>query len=464
MTIQCAAYAQIPVSVIVERFPVSRQYVYVLRNQLSSISDISTELLCQSLFKDQQMIFTDDRFFEKMILSLALDGTASIEGIQRFLENIFHKHVSIGNISAVLNRAADRAAAFDSTIDLSGIRQGANDEIFQCQMPVLTGVDPISTYTYLLKAVSDRSADTWMHAMEECRERNLNLEVSISDFGKGLLSGIPKVFAGIEFQGDLFHWLTELGKEVSTQERNAYALLSDYYQKLDSLSGQRVHEKTFQKLYALENKLGDALEKADLLQLLYNWLRETVQPQGYSCREVFSLCSWILDQIENIPGITGRLLKTLKKTRKHLPDVLRYLKRIENALRNYAQKKGLPEESLLLLYRMRSYPEGSIQRKAIHRRLCHMLKQRYEDIQKEVEELLSGVKRASSMVENLNGRLRRYMNLKRIIPEKFLTLLKVYFNTRQYRRSRKKEREGKSPLELLTGQKHPDFYDIVLGS
>ena len=66
------------------------------------------------------------------------------------------------------------------------------------------------------------------------------------------------------------------------------------------------------------------------------------------------------------------------------------------------------------------------------------------------------------MVENLNGRLRRYMNLTRIIPEKFLTLLKVYFNTTAYRKSRKKERVGKSPLELLTGQKHPDFYDIVL--
>ncbi len=74
-----------------------------------------------------------------------------------------------------------------------------------------------------------------------------------------------------------------------------------------------------------------------------------------------------------------------------------------------------------------------------------------------------GIKRTSSLVENLNGRLRPYMNLKRMVPEKFLTLLKVYFNTKKYRRSRKAERKGKSPLELLTGQKHKDFYDIVCG-
>lgn len=450
-----------------KRFPVSRQYVYALRKQLPSIDESPTEFLeqlSQNFFGTQSVVIADDHFFEKIILSLALDGTASIEGIQRFLENIFHKHVSIGSISAVLNRAADRAAAFDCTIDLSGIRQGANDEIFQCQMPVLTGVDPISTYTYLLKAASDRSADTWMHAMEECRERNLNLEVSISDFGKGLLSGIPKVFAGIEIQGDLFHWLTELGKEVSAQERTAYALLSDYYQKLDSLSGQRVHEKTFQKLDSLENKLMDALEKTDLLQLLYNWLRETVQPQGYPCGEVFRLCCWILEQMEMVPGITGHLRKTLKKTRKHLPDVLRYLKRIENSFRNYARNRKIPEDAMLLLYRMQSYRKDSLPYRSAERKLRHILKKRYEKIRMEMVSIMAGVKRASSMVENLNGRLRRYMNLKRIIPEKFLTLLKVYFNTKQYRRSRKKEREGKSPLELLTGQKHPDFYDIVLGS
>lgn len=299
--------------------------IYTLRGQIPPMAGDSSELpqiLCQGVFKDQQVILTDDPFFEKVILSLALDGTASVEGILRFLENIFHKHVSIGSISTVLNRAADRAEQFHRTVGLSGICQGANDEILQCQHPVLTGIDPVSTYTYLLEQAFDRSADTWAHAMERCRERNLNLEVSISDFGNGLLSGIPKVFTGIGFQGDLFHWLTEIGKEVSSQKRKAYAQLSEYYQKLESLSGQRVHEKTFQRLSALEKQLSNSMETSDLLQILYGWLREAVQPQGYPCWDVSDLCTWILDQMEAVPGITSRFQKALGKTRKHLPDVL----------------------------------------------------------------------------------------------------------------------------------------------
>ena len=79
----------------------------------------------------------------------------------RILENNFQKHVSIGKISQILNQAATRAAEFDESVDLSGIRQGANDEIFQCGNPVLTGVDADTGYVYLLQPTADRTADTW---------------------------------------------------------------------------------------------------------------------------------------------------------------------------------------------------------------------------------------------------------------------------------------------------------------
>jgi hypothetical protein len=44
--------------------------------------------------------------------------------------------------------------------DLSGIRVGLHDEIFQGTMPVLAGVDAASTYCYLLTVADHRDADT----------------------------------------------------------------------------------------------------------------------------------------------------------------------------------------------------------------------------------------------------------------------------------------------------------------
>lgn len=419
--------------------------------------------LCERFIPAPQVLITDEHFYEKMIISLALDGTSSEEGIQRILENNFQKHVSIGKISQILNQAATRAAEFDESVDLSGIRQGANDEIFQCGNPVLTGVDADTGYVYLLQPTADRTADTWENAMNICSARNLELDVSISDFGTGLLGGIPKAFPDACIQPDLFHFLMELGKEISSQERNVYAMLTDYYKYEEALSGQRVHEKTFQKLLSLEEKLLPTVDRCDRLLTLYGWLREMTRYQGYCYRDVLSLCYWILDQMEETAGITDKLRKVLARTRRNLPDVLLYLERAEKALRECAQKKGYPEDSLVLMYRMRGYHPDSQEYRSADRRLRHILKKKYADVYLEIEGILKGIKRASSLVENLNGRLRRYMNLKRMIPEKFLTLLKVYFNTKKYRRSRIAEHVGKSPLELLTGQEHPDFYDIVCG-
>ena len=220
--IGCTVLSQESVSEVAARHQISRSYVYSLQKNASlALQGLEQDPLqgihtfCEIFTPDSQVIVADSHFVEKLIISLALDGFASLEGIQRILENNLGKHVSIGKISQTLDQAADRAAEFDASIDLSGVRQGANDEIFQCGVPVLTGIDAESTYVYLLQQEGDRSARTWQTAMENCKARSLNLDVSISDFGTGLLSGIPIAFPDACIQPDLFHWMMELGKEVS---------------------------------------------------------------------------------------------------------------------------------------------------------------------------------------------------------------------------------------------------------
>lgn len=166
---------------------------------------------------------------------------------------------------------------------------------------------------------------------------------------------------------------------------------------------------------------------------------------GYSCQDTVSLCVWIPDCMEEAAGKTaGRLSKALAKTRRNLPDVLIYLGRAEEALKAYALGHGYPPEAFLLLYRMRGYMPASPEYHAADKRVRRILKKAYADCYLEAQGILNGVRRASSLVENLNGRLRPYMNLKRMVPGKFLTLLKVYFNTKKYQRSGKAERAGKA--------------------
>ena len=69
--------------------------------------------------------------------------------------------------------------------------------------------------------------------------------------------------------------------------------------------------------------------------------------------------------------------------------------------------------------------------------------------------------RASSVIENLNSRLRSYFFLRRHLGEDYLTLLQFFLNHRRFVRSEHPERVGKSPAELLTGQSQPHWLELL---
>ncbi len=118
-------------------------------------------------------------------------------------------------------------------------------------------------------------------------------------------------------------------------------------------------------------------------------------------------------------------------------------------------------EAFFLFYQERIYGALTWERSRIEYELGNLLCERYTEAREEFERILKSAKRASSMVENVNGRIRTYMNLKRIVPKKFFILMKVYFNTKKYRRSRILQRIGKNPIELLTGKEYPEFLECI---
>ncbi len=61
----------------------------------------------------------------------------------------------------------------------------------------------------------------------------------------------------------------------------------------------------------------------------------------------------------------------------------------------------------------------------------------------------------------LNSRLRTYFTLRRHLGSSYLDLLRFFLNHRRFMRSRRAERQGKSPLELMTGQGHPHWLTLL---
>lgn len=67
-----------------------------------------------------------------------------------------------------------------------------------------------------------------------------------------------------------------------------------------------------------------------------------------------------------------------------------------------------------------------------------------------VSRAMADTPRSSSLVENLNSRLRSYLTLCRHLGASYLDLLRFFLNHRRILCSRHAERQGKSPQELMT--------------
>ena len=78
-----------------------------------------------------------------------------------------------------------------------------------------------------------------------------------------------------------------------------------------------------------------------------------------------------------------------------------------------------------------------------------------------VSQALAQTPRSSSLVENLNSRLRTYFTLRRHLGNSYLDLLRFYLNHHRFMRSRCVERQGKSPRELMTSESHPHWLTLL---
>jgi hypothetical protein len=93
--------------------------------------------------------------------------------------------------------------------------------------------------------------------------------------------------------------------------------------------------------------------------------------------------------------------------------------------------------------------------------LRRQLGQRFYALEAAVRDTADHVVRASSIIENLNSRLRGYFFLRRQLGNDYLVLLQFFLNHRCFLRSERRERAGKSPAELLTGVKHPHWLEML---
>ena len=237
----------------------------------------------------------------------------------------------------------------------------------------------------------------------------------------------------------------------------------------------------------LEQKIAKAKLTGNMTQkLAIQQVKANRREAGLVARaqDVKTLCQWFSHDVLTLAGpslavrqelfdfIEGELKQpagkpypTIRKLRKALHNqrdqLLAFAGILDQKLDTISTRFELPSQALRDLCLLhRKHPTSNAyweQWNQLHAQLSG----KFYGVMAAVGEALKMTPRASSMVENLNSRLRNYFFLRRSLGDSSLSTLQFFLNHRCFMRSLKPERVGKSPKQLLTGKAHPHWLELL---
>jgi hypothetical protein len=159
-----------PVSRLARRHGASRKFVRAQRERVREAIDVAfAESPAAPLAETFPRV--SEAWVRRFALAVILIVHGSYRCVVELLRDLFGLSLSIGTIHTWVEQAAQRAGAINRAQDLSGVRVGLHDEIFQGDQPVLAGIDAASTYCSLLQGVEQRDADTWgVHLLDAAQQ------------------------------------------------------------------------------------------------------------------------------------------------------------------------------------------------------------------------------------------------------------------------------------------------------
>jgi hypothetical protein len=470
LAVQVLVGAQ-PVAELAREYEVSRKFLY---QQADAARDALTDAFNPQA-KDEDVLFhlpVTKAWLRQLVLALVLVGHAPYRAVVELFRDLLDWGISLGTVHNIVRSAVEPARAISGRVDLAGVRNGAQDEIFQARMPVLVGVDTATTYCYLLSMEEHRDADTWGVRLLELVDQGFNPEATVADAGSSLRAGQAEALPNVPCQGDVFHIVCDLKAVVGFLENRAYDALDTTDQcerRRDRLRRPTKRRRAksahgpAQRLRRARIASDEAVALAEDVALLVGWLRHDILTVAGPCyTERCQLYDFVVAELKaRASKCPHRLEPICRALENQRDDLLTFARRLDEDLEQLGQELQIPAELARCMLKTQARDERDPRRWAEEEALRKELRGRFHAVQLAVAALAEETVRASSLVESLNSRLRTYFFLRRHLGSDYLALLQFYLNHRPLERSDRPQRVGKTPAELLTGQPHPHWLEML---
>jgi len=443
---------------IAHYYQISRTFLY----QLIFLANLQLEML----FSDEKLLLQrDHRHFEQLLLLLRLEGNCSLLSMSSILKALGYHPNAVGYLSQFFQSAGQ---TLPSTLLMPSKTWVfyLSDEIFAIHAPILVTIDARSTTILNIELASDRSAETWKAHFEALANHHFVSLGMASDRGLGLVAGYQAACDMALWVADYFHEFQDLFALLHQLERKAYTTMNKEYDAARTFAHAKSEAHLHKRLQQYETA-HDACEQAitlyDQLDVLLHLLREALHvcsPHGKlrTQENVRSELTLLFDMIDALD--CAAITQTLKPIGKHIDDLLvpfQHVEAIAAELRAVVPHDALDFLVLAWHHDHLSYQSGSKQQRyhQQEREFClacadGLLGDAFDTLNVLVFDKLDSIVRASSLVEMVNSLIRPYLNsCKGQITPETLNLIMFYHNHRRYKSGK---RQGKAPIELLTGK------------
>ena len=446
---------------IAQQEQVSRKFLY----QQKAIAEGALNQAFEKKERENEVLYylpITQQWIFQLILALILICHCSYRGVKELLRDLFDYSICIGTIHNRVITAVEKARNINQNQDLSSIDVALLDEVFHGSRPVLTGVDADSTYCFLLEAVSHRDEDTWGYYLLEASAQGLNPDYTIADAGKGIRAGQKAAWGDKPCHGDVWHILDQgetLCRNLAKKAQGATTKREELVRKMELAKLKGKGNKLSAKLTQARKNEAIVQKLACEIKILLYWLRiDILSLAGPEWSERLELMNFIIEELELRESETHKGIKALRTALSNqTADLLAFAEVLDQKLAEIAQNFKIPLEQVreVCLLMKQSLSTNVYWQKWNH--LYQQLSEKFLPVKSAVESAMKSTPRASSLVENLNSRLKNYFFLRKHLNSDYLDLLRFFFNHRTFNESRIPERVGKSPTELMTGEKHPHW-------
>ncbi len=444
---------------------VSRNFIYTQKDK--AINSIDKEFM--QVKKEADVLFyipVTTKWLFQVILCLILNCRASYRGVIKTFADCFDYSISIGTINNVVTQAILKSKVINEAQDLSFIKQGANDEIFQHNAPILTGVDVRSLYCYLLSKEKHRDEDTWGINLLDLKNQGFNPERVFADNGNGLRAGHKVVFPNTPCHHDNFHItkdLVELRRYFRNRLKTAVSYRIKLENKMDKAKENSSGNKYSRKLFLAKKHEEQMKLLSSNITILISWIEHDVlNKAGSDYDKRIGLYNFILEEFKELAKLHPHRINCIcEKLENQRESLLAFVKVLEQKVYLISEKFNCPINTIWEICELQRF---NMQNDNYHIKAIPIetkLSNQFDAIEDEIIEALESTERTSSMVENFHSRLKPYFFLRKEIGFGYLELLKFYLNHSVFLRSEKEFRVNKTPAEILRNEPHKHWLELL---